>query len=225
MSVDIKGWFSTPLATTRNQRCADLNPQLRELFLARELEPYRHAIQIPTQVGSVFESRFDLFDWPDEPIQELAEFVHEALSGVIASINAYTPAQMEGFNIFYESWFHITRQGGYQSIHYHPNATWSGIYCVDAGDPVPGRDESAQVKFYDPRGPMTQMHFDASNRQLDPRFGSIPIYLSHQPGQLVMFPAWLLHEVLPYLGQRERIVVAFNAWLEDIPAPGAAHSR
>jgi hypothetical protein len=31
----------------------------------------------------------------------------------------------------------------------------------------------------------------------------------------VIFPSWLLHEVLPYQGTRERVVVAFNAWLED----------
>ena len=35
----------------------------------------------------------------------------------------------------------------------------------------------------------------------------------HQAGQLVIFPSWLMHEVLPYLGERERIVVAFNAWI------------
>lgn len=215
ISADIQGWFSTPLATARNAHSESLNPRLRELFLARELEPYRHATQIPTQVGSVFESRFDLFDWPDESVSELRVFVGEALSGLVATINDYSAAQMAAFSFCYESWFHITRNGGYQSSHYHPNATWSGIYCVDPGDPVPGRKESAQVKFYDPRGPITQMHFDAGNRQLDQRFGSIPVYLSHQAGQLVMFPSWLMHEVLPYLGQRERIVVAFNAWFKE----------
>jgi len=218
INADIQGWFSTPLATARNARFESLNPRLRELFLARELEPYRHTTHIPTQLGSVFESRFDLFDWPDEPIQELATFVHEALSGLITTINTCTAQQMDGFDISYESWFHITRNGGYQSNHYHPNATWSGIYCVDPGDLVPEREESAQVKFYDPRGPMTQMHYDAGNRQLDSRFGSIPVYLTHQEGQLVMFPSWLMHEVLPYLGHRERIVVAFNARLDDSAA-------
>lgn len=218
ITADIQGWFSTPVATVRNANFESLNPRLRTLFLERELEPWRHTTHIPTQVGAVFESRFDLFEWPDEPIQELSAFVHEALSGLMATMNAYTPAQMEGFEVFHESWFHITRDGGYQSSHYHPNATWSGIYCVDPGEAVADRKESGQVKFYDPRGPITQMHLDAGNMQLDPRFGSVPVYLSHQAGQLVMFPSWLMHEVLPYLGHRERIVVAFNARFE-IPDP------
>lgn len=29
-------------------------------------------------------------------------------------------------------------------------------------------------------------------------------------GRLVMFPSWLLHQVRPYRGSRERISIAFN---------------
>jgi len=217
ISADVKGWFATPVATATNAGWEALNPRLRSLFLEREGEPWRHHIRIPTQVGPVFESRFDLFDWPDAPVQELSEFVHRALSGVIASLNGYDDATLDGFEFFYHAWFHVTRTGGYQSNHFHPNACWSGIYCVDPGDSPADRPESGQVKFYDPRGPGAHMHFDPGNRQLDPRFGTTPVYLTHQPGQLVIFPSWLTHEVLPYLGQRERIVVAFNAWLEDAP--------
>ncbi len=216
--ADLKGWFATPIATARNPHAGTLNPELRALFLAREADPWRHHIRIPTQVGAVFESRFDLFDWPDAPVQALADFVHRTLSGLVAAVNAYGDEEMERFEFFYDSWFHVTRTGGYQSNHFHPNASWSGIYCVDPGDAVEGRPESGQVKFYDPRGPAAHMHFDPGNRQLDPRFSTTPVYLSHEPGQLVVFPSWLTHEVLPYLGRRERVVVAFNAWLEDLPA-------
>ena len=218
--AEIKGWFSTPLATAFNPGFESLNAALRELFMARQTERYRHHIRIPTQLGPVFESRFDLFDWPDPPVQELADFVHRTLSGVVAAINGYADQDMEGFEFFYDSWFHITQTGGYQSNHIHPNASWSGIYCVDPGDAVPERPESGQVKFYDPRGAGAHMHFDPGNRQLDPRFSTTPVYLTHEAGQLVIFPSWLVHEVLPYLGRRERIVVAFNAWLEDRPGEG-----
>ena len=42
-----------------------------------------------------------------------------------------------------------------------------------------------------------------------------------EPGQLVLFPSWLLHDVKPFQGEGERITVAFNCWfsLED-PPPG-----
>ena len=38
-------------------------------------------------------------------------------------------------------------------------------------------------------------------------------------GQLVLFPSWFNHEVLPYRGQGERITVAFNCWFR-LPEQG-----
>ncbi len=32
------------------------------------------------------------------------------------------------------------------------------------------------------------------------------------PGQLVMFPSWVLHDVKPFEGEGERITIAFNCW-------------
>ena len=79
-----------------------------------------------------------------------------------------------------------------------------------AGDRVPERPESGAVKFYDPRGPAF-MYWDAGNERLREGFANTPIYLHHADGQMVLFPSFIQHEVLPYLGARDRIVVAFNA--------------
>jgi hypothetical protein len=32
------------------------------------------------------------------------------------------------------------------------------------------------------------------------------------PGESVIFPAWLIHQVMPFQGGGERITIAFNAW-------------
>jgi len=74
------------------------------------------------------------------------------------------------------------------------------------------------VKFYDPRGAGPVMHLDPGNLNLDPRYSLNPVYLDHKAGQLVLFPSWLPHEVLPYHGKTDRIVVAFNSWMEEIGA-------
>ena len=31
------------------------------------------------------------------------------------------------------------------------------------------------------------------------------------PGQLVLFPSWLAHQALPYSGEKERVIISFNA--------------
>ncbi|MDX1486837.1 MAG: TIGR02466 family protein [Acidiferrobacterales bacterium] len=210
----ILSWFATPIATVKIAGSESLNDALAALFLEREREGerYRHEVRIPTQVGAVFESRFDLFDWPDPPVQQLAQACHDALYDLVQTLNGYSEEEMDRFTFFYESWFHVTRKGGYQSVHYHPGASWSGIYAVRTGDRVEDRPESGQVKFYDPRG-ASFMHVDPGNRQMDPRYSTTPVYLDHEPGQLVLFPSWLMHEVLPYVGESGRMVVAFNASL------------
>ena len=96
--------------------------------------------------------------------------------------------------------------------YYHPNGSWSGIYCVSAGDKVADRPESGAVKFYDSRV-AALMHVDPGNERVSPTFGTTQIYLEHREGQLVILPSWLMHEVLPYMGKSERIVVPFNCWV------------
>ena len=94
----------------------------------------------------------------------------------------------------------------------HPNASWSGIYCVDPGDEVPGSPESGAVRFHDPRS-FASYYSDAGNQRLkDPvRHGGYQF--SHSPGGLMIFPSYLQHEIFTYLGERPRIVVAFNCWI------------
>ena len=47
-------------------------------------------------------------------------------------------------------------------------------------------------------------------------FGSAYLQQAHtdvlpRAGQLVVFPAWLPHQAMPYQGQRDRLIVSFNA--------------
>ena len=62
--------FSVPLAEFRLEHHEVLDKKLAELFLAREAEgdKYRDPIRRDTQHGAVFESRFNVFDWPDPPV-------------------------------------------------------------------------------------------------------------------------------------------------------------
>ncbi len=87
--------FSVPLADLRLEQHESLDQELAELFLARESEgdKYRDPIRRDTQHGSVFESRFNVFDWPDPPVRQLAAFVHTSLASVVNSLSDYTPEE------------------------------------------------------------------------------------------------------------------------------------
>ena len=120
VDVEITTAFATPLVTVALPDSESLNRALTELFLQKEREgdKYRTPVHIPTQIGDIFESTFDLFDWPDEPVQRLARGCPRILREYVAPPNKYSEAGMHPFPFHYHAWFHITRRGGYQSIHY-----------------------------------------------------------------------------------------------------------
>jgi hypothetical protein len=66
------------------------------------------------------------------------------------------------------------------------------------------------------------MYQDAATASLRGPFGTGIRYIKFEPGQLVLFPSYILHDVKPFEGEGERITVAFNCWfsLKDEPPPG-----
>lgn len=203
--------FAVPFAQAELADAGPLCAELAALFQAREGDATRNRIQRDTQVG-VFESRFDLHTWPDPPVRRLFGFIHASLASVIQQLSQYSASEYARLAFNYHSWFHITRPGGHQGMHNHPMASWSGIFCVDAGNAGPDQPSSGVVRFQDPR-PAADMYADAGNRAIKGPFRPGAWQYSHVPGQLVLFPSYVVHEVFPYHGTRPRIVVAFNAWV------------
>jgi predicted 2-oxoglutarate/Fe(II)-dependent dioxygenase YbiX len=68
------------------------------------------------------------------------------------------------------------------------------------------------LRFLDTRT-TASMYLDAGNAHLQSPFSFGEIAYQLSAGQLLLFPSYLMHEVAPYYGQRERITVAFNAWV------------
>ncbi|NRB70628.1 MAG: hypothetical protein HRU51_01790 [Xanthomonadales bacterium] len=211
MNMQIHHLYTVPLIEFVHPDREQLCPSLRAFFLAREQIQYKDDIERDTQLGEVFESRFDLFYWKDPELQPLVQFVHGALARTVMELNAYEPAFMERLRFDYHAWYHITRSGGFQGVHNHPNASWSGIFCVDPG--APGKDaREGTVRFYDPRA-NADYYTDPGNQNLQAPFRNGGTEVRHEPGKLWLFPSYLLHEVFPYFGHTPRIVVAFNCWL------------
>lgn len=203
--------FAVPIGVTRLTDQATLNPQLRKLFLERETKGALYANPEPRvkRNRTLFESRFDLFDWPEPCVQQLKSFCLGQLYQMFQSLNGYDLDKMQHMHFGLESWFHITRGGGYFAAHNHPNHSWSGVYCVQHDSDDPDSD-SGRLCFLNPNL-ASNMYVDAANVRLQRPFSGAPLRLRLEPGQLVLFPSWLLHEVMPYEGSSERITVAFNA--------------
>ena len=205
--------FAVPFVETYFPNWKTINPVLRETFIAWEHDKSRKRKNLPTGVMKlqVYESDFDLFQHPEPEVQLLANFCLNSVGRTIAELNGYNAEEMSKLRIFQHSWYHITRNGGYTGNHNHPMASWSGVYCVDSGDRDPEMPANGLLKFIDSRA-MGNMYMDPGNARLTDPYGFGDIAFALNPGQLVLFPSYIFHEVTPYLGKRERVTVAFNAW-------------
>lgn len=205
----IQPLFPVPFAFDRHPAPEPLNQALRALFIARETATHHNPSPYTERNATLFESRFDVFRWREPEIAQLREFCLGRTLQLVQQLNGHPPERMRSSRLTVEAWFHITRRNGWFGVHNHPNASWSGVYCVDAGRPDPTNPDSGRLTFLHPNAG-SAMHTDLGNESLQAPFNVQHVGYVLEPGQLVLFPSWLLHHVTPFTGEGERITVAFN---------------
>ena len=100
-------------------------------------------------------------------------------------------------------WANINYPGNANRPHLHPNSLFSGVYWVKAPE------KSGNLMLYEPR---PGVHTTMPNRKevkLPPELWR-EIHYTPRAGTIVMFPAWLWHEVKPNESNDIRISVSFN---------------
>lgn len=104
-----------------------------------------------------------------------------------------------------EMWVNVLDEGGYQAMHNHANSFISGVVYL-----TPTHPESQTVFMKSPGG--TDFLFRNDHKNMTPSEFSADKWISPapQPGDLVLFPSYLMHAVPHNRGQR-RITLALNA--------------
>ena len=203
--------FAVPICHTSLENCDRLNRELEQLFLARETAEYRNPAPSHQPQPEMFESRVDLFRWPEPCIQELRQFMLESVFRVAMAASETAPAEFARLRLNNHTWFHVTRHTGYFVAHNHALASWSAVYCVKDGlDPAEAAS-GGLLRLFDTRTG-ADAFLDGANQRLRQPFMVGDLELQLRPGQLVVFPSYLFHEVTPYYGTDTRITVATNCW-------------
>jgi uncharacterized protein (TIGR02466 family) len=118
----------------------------------------------------------------------------------------YDPAYELAFD---NMWANVNPRYGYNRNHIHPHVLWSGVYYVQAPS------DSGRIFFTDPRPQsLVAPPLYAPNAPRKREVWS-EVYYEPTEGRLILFPAWLTHEVEPNLSDREgpagdRISLSFN---------------
>jgi uncharacterized protein (TIGR02466 family) len=207
----LRSVFAVPFAETRLEPCERLNRELEALFLSRENDEHRNPTPSHVPQAETFESRFNVFRWPDPCVQELRRLMLDAVARTVIETTTLRAEDLSRLKFHNHTWFHITRYAGSFVAHNHPMASWSAVYCVRPGEEVREHPNSGVLRFFDPRQG-AGAYSDASIAQMRPGFAVSPLELRLTAGALVIFPSYLFHEVTPFYGRDTRITVATNCW-------------
>jgi uncharacterized protein (TIGR02466 family) len=187
-------------------------------FIESESQQQDYAINSGVAIGAkqhLLESQLDFLEYENAVVAELRQFIEAVVELAASDVNAeYWPEDAAIKVDIVESWYHITRFGGYHDVHSHPNCSWCGIYFLQSGQSNMA-DGGGINRFYDPRTNAGH-YLDAGSQYLDQE-----AYWDVSPmdGQMVIFPSYLKHSALAYYGKTDRVVIAFNCqvkFLEDI---------
>lgn len=203
--------FAVPIVESRLEPCERLNRELEALFLARETDEYRNPTPSHIAQREVFESRFNLFRWPEGCVQELRRFMLDTVARSVLALTTLTAPELSALAFQNHTWFHLTRHAGSFVAHNHPMASWSAVYCVRAGEEVPDHPASGILRFLDPRAG-ANAYVDPANASLKPPYAVRMAEFRLTEGQILVFPSYLFHEVTPFYGRDLRITVATNCW-------------
>jgi predicted 2-oxoglutarate/Fe(II)-dependent dioxygenase YbiX len=104
-----------------------------------------------------------------------------------------------------EMWVNVLNRGGHQAMHNHANSFISGVVYL-----TPTHNSSRTVFMKSPGGYDFSFKNDHAGVVTGPYNAEKWISPMPEPGDLVLFPSYLMHAVPPNAGER-RITLAMNA--------------
>ncbi len=189
-SISVVPIFATPLAVvTLPAALSELTPAVAQLLA-------RHAAANPTTAsadGLCYQSRDDLLDWNEDTVQQLCGGILRGVWSTVAAVTTMAPEQLQSLSMQARAGFTIVQPDGCVQATSYSLTTWCAIYCLQAPAPTPGRGDSGVARFYESR--LETMLADATTSAMCAPFSTGHHTWRAVPGQLVVFPGSLSHEI------------------------------
>lgn len=203
LALKVGHFFATPVAAAVLPDTEARNAELKEIILG---ERDRETSITASNLGGWHSGR-PIEQWGGVRIDEIIAAAKDIASRLTRDRegNAVAP------DWAVRAWANVNEYGHANAFHYHPGAYWSGTYYVDDGGRLEDETLGGEFEIMDPRGPGVAM-YEPSLLIHDGGYAASgsTVQFNPRPGLLTLFPAWLLHQVRPYLGPTQRISIAFN---------------
>lgn len=113
-------------------------------------------------------------------------------------------------------WANVSPKHAFNRMHVHPGVIWSGVYYVQAPE------NSGRIFFSDPRVQAQMLRPRVHKDGNEKAHNWSEVFYEPIAGRIILFPAWLLHEVEPNLSEEagdaaNRISISFN--IRQVPDP------
>ena len=215
LSTGLHLLWPTPIGVYRYDRAAEVNPALVSEFARIRADQERDRGIAPG--GPFFASDDDLLKRVElDGWNRLVQFVVNGIAQTVEQVNVdHWAGQVKELTVSIEGlWFQTATGGAAHDVHTHGNCSWSGVYIVQI-DPPAAR---AQHSVYGATNGVTRLygpHFTT----LGGAFVDVGNAYLQQPhldvdqveGQLLVFPSWLMHQAMAYGGDKDRVIISFNA--------------
>jgi uncharacterized protein (TIGR02466 family) len=192
--------FGTPFVSYQWPESEKMNQGLAELILAEEKSD-DEGRGIRSNAGG-WQSRGNLITRSEPEIQALKQRMETMVFNLLGAIVRKDGTERT-FTLLFDSWANVCRNGNYNVVHTHPNAMWSIVYYVSAGEPDESIPTGGLLELLDPRE--SANYIQVPNTVLDARN-----FIKNRPGRMVLFPSWVKHMVHPFVGSGVRISIACN---------------
>lgn len=171
-----------------NEKIKKFCYDLRETDIGRQM----------TNVGGWQSNDFDL---ECDELSEVIDAVGKAFSEIF-SLYSFEEGDIKISN----SWININPKQSYNLQHNHVGSLFSAVYYVQA------EEEMGDIVFINPC-PTLSHHLSFFNLKKKTPINSETWKMTPQTGQLIVFPSWMEHYVMPNMNDKDRISIAINAFI------------
>ncbi|MFK7862662.1 MAG: TIGR02466 family protein [Pseudohongiellaceae bacterium] len=198
------GFFETPVAYTRLKDASNL---LSDLEAAIRSNMTKSEGILRSNIGG-WHSDTDMMDWGGSAAAKLADTAVK----ICKRLSHFKESSVDSYDWTTKMWANVTGAGGLNQAHAHPGNLWAAVLYLDLGEEVEkSKDVGGAFFIEDPRFPMAAMHNTAARLiGVNGQPQQYEVEFNLEPGNLLVFPAWLRHGVRPYTGNRQRISIAMN---------------
>ena len=209
------GLWPTPIGLHRYPDAATLNPLLVEAFAqGRAAQERKRGVE----PGPFFASDDDLLHRVKIPEwQDFVQFIVSSLGETVKQANrdAWAGSELELKVGIEGMWFQCSRDGAFHDVHTHGNCSWSSAYIVQIDEPeqrvahpVYGAANGVTRLYGPPATALGGAFVDVGNAYLH---AAAPGHRADPRAARCCFRRGCAHQALPYDGEKERIIISFNA--------------